>query len=497
MANIAEMELRIALAGFNLESVSFLPTQTTIAEFEHFESRGDAILQEFRGTNTVMGGFIDICDDAGFDMLPIVMTEAGARGSAEDAAFDHYAKLIVEALRAERATIDGVLLHLHGALTTPTRTDPDGDIVGMVREVIGPDMPLMLALDYHGNIDWRSIAPANATFGYHFSPHVDMGETGKRAARCMVKTLRGEISPVTAIAKPGVMIPSILSATDLEPLSHFVKQSIALPETDPRIIDATVFAGFSYADVPNCGFSVVVVADNDRPVAEQYAQDLSAELFAAREDLYKPGFAKPLEDGLDYAQDLAKRAAAPVLVLEHADRMNDSTHVLRSLLARDARNVAVPYLYDAQSARQACEAGGGSTIKMAIGGKSDHRSGCPIETEAEVIWAGHKTYTGTGPMREGLVVDVGRVAVLRIGGITVSVTEAPMSCIDLDPFIQFGLDHLSFDIIVLRSKTHFRAVWEPIVEEIVIVDTPDWGPADLLTLPYRHVPTTTVYPFNA
>ena len=488
--------MRIALAGFNLESVSFLPEETTIEQFQHYESRGQDVVERFTGTNTVMGGFIDICNEAGYEMVPIVMTEAGARGSAADSAFEHYAKIITDALKAEKGRLDGVLLHLHGAMTTPTRTDPDRDIAALVREAIGPDVPLMLALDYHANLDDSSIAAPTATFGYHYSPHIDMGETGRRAGRCLVRTLKGEVRPVTAIAKPGLMVPSILSATTLHPLSDFVARSIALPEQNPAIIDASVFAGFSYADVPNCGFSVVIVTNGDAELAQRTAQQFSDEIYEARVDLYKPGFAKPLQEGVDYAFGLAARSEKPVVVLEHADRMNDSTHVLHELVRRDAQNVAVPYLFDAESARQAAAAGAGQTIRLALGGRSDTRAGGPVEVEAEVIWAGPKTYVGTGPMRKNSLINPGIVAVLKVGGITVSVTETPITCIDEDAFIQFGMDPRDFDVVVLRSKTHFRAVWEPLAEEIVIVDTPDWGPADLLTLPYRHVPRDRVYPFT-
>lgn len=488
--------MRIALAGFNLESVSFLPEETSISDFRHNEACGDDIIGRFRGTNTVMGGFIDACGEAGFDMLPIVMTEAGARGSAADSAFDHYAGMIADTLIRERGRIDGVLLHLHGAMTTPTRTDPDREVLEMVRAAIGPDIPVMLALDYHANLDAASIAPATATFGYHYSPHVDMGETGRRAGRCLARTLRGELSPVTAIAKPGIMVPSILSATSLHPLCDFVSRSLDLSRENPAIIDVSVFAGFSYADVPNCGFSAVVVTDGDAALAENTARKLSDDLFTQRAGLYKPGFARPLPEALDYALERAKTATAPVVILEHADRMNDSTHVLRALIDRGIANVAVPYLYDPESAEAACKAGAGATIRLGLGGKSDARAGGPVEVDAEILWAGHKTYIGTGPMRQGNHVDVGLAALLRIGGITVSVTQVPVTCIDEDPFIQFGLDARDFDLVVLRSKTHFRAVWEPLAAEIVIADTPDWGPADLLTLPYRNVPRDAVYPFN-
>lgn len=488
--------MRIALVGFNMESVSFLPEETTIEEFEHYESRGSDIVRLFTGTNTVMGGFLEICKEADYEVVPIVMTEAGARGPASDSAFDHYARIIVEGLKAEHGKLDGVLLHLHGAMTTPTRTDPDRDMTVLVREAIGPDVPLMLALDYHGNLDANSIAPATATFGYHYSPHVDMGETGRRTARCMVRTLKGEVRPVTGIAKPGVMIPGILTATSLHPLAEFVARSIALPSENPAVIDASVFAGFPYADAPNCGFSVVVVTDNDIDLAQSIAQQMSDEIYDARVALYKPGFAKPLQEGLDYALSLVGRSDKPVVVLEHADRMNDSTHVLHELVRRNVQNVAVPYLFDAESARRANEAGAGKTLDFELGGKSYDRAGGPVKVKAEILWAGPKTYIGTGPMRKDSLINPGIVAVLKVGGITISVTETPLTCIDEDPFIQFGMDARDFDIVLLRSKTHFRAVWEDLAEEIVIVDTPDWGPADLLSLPYQHVPRDRIYPFT-
>ena len=69
------------------------------------------------------------------------------------------------------------------------------------------------------------------------------------------------------------------------------------------------------------------------------------------------------------------------------------------------------------------------------------------------------------------------------------------SAIDMDCFTEFGLNPADFDIILLRSKTHFRELYEPLCEEIVIVDTPDWGPAELSTLPYEYLPTG-VYPVS-
>jgi microcystin degradation protein MlrC len=485
--------MRVAIAGFNLESVSFLSAETTLEEFRQLETAGDALIDAFRGTETVMGGFIHACDEAGFDILPIVMTEAGARGPASDAAFEDYAARICDALAAARGQLDGVLLHLHGALTTPTRTDPDAEMAARVRAVIGPDMPMMLALDYHANLDAASIAPATAAFGYRYSPHVDMGDTGRRAGQCLARTLRGEIRPVTAIARPGLMVPSILSATALQPLADLVARARALPQTLPGIIDASLFAGFSYGDVPNCGFSVVVVADGDAAAAQAAAQALSADIDRARAALSSALKVYGVSDGLAFARARAADTGRPAVVLEHADRMNDSTHVLRAIVQDGSCRAAVPLLWDAQAARAACAAGAGAKLRLDVGGRSDPRAGGPVTIEAEVIQAGPTYYACTGEMRRGARVDLGLAALLRAGELDVIVTEIPQTCIDTDPFRVFGLDPMDYEVIVLRSKTHFRAAWGPLAAEIVIVDTPDWGPADLSTLPYCRAPIASIH----
>ncbi|PHQ69374.1 MAG: microcystin degradation protein MlrC, partial [Sneathiella sp.] len=92
-------------------------------------------------------------------------------------------------------------------------------------------------------------------------------------------------------------------------------------------------------------------------------------------------------------------------------------------------------------------------------------------------------------------VNLGLAALLKIGGIYVSVVSFPAFAIDEDPFIVFGQDPHDFDIIVLRSKTHFRQVYEEIAEEILIIDTPDYGCADLESLRYVNLDTSTMYPF--
>ena len=89
-------------------------------------------------------------------------------------------------------------------------------------------------------------------------------------------------------------------------------------------------------------------------------------------------------------------------------------------------------------------------------------------------------------MGKGRPVSLGPTAIIRVNKVLIWLISANISAINLDPFEQFGFDHNDFDIVLLRSKTHFRAIWEKESKKIIIVDTPDWGPGLLDTLPYKN-----------
>ncbi len=486
--------LRVAIAGFKLESVTFLPNLTTLTDFQAAECSGATLIDGHRGANTPVGGFIAVCEREGVEMVPIVYTEVGAAGPASDEAFDHYLGRFLAGLKD--VDVDGVLLDLHGAMTTPTRMDAEADIFAAVRRQVGAQTRIMAALDYHANLDESTLLKADAVFGYHFSPHIDQAETGARAAECMVRTLRGEIDPVWAIVKPGLMVPSIFSATSLEPLAGLVQDSIRRARDCASYLDVSVFAGFSYADVPSCGFSVLAVTDGDRELARETATELSETIRASRAAFSHTELLHGIPDGIAEAVRIAEHNDRPVVLLEHADRMGDSTYLLREVVARQLGRTAVPFLWDPQAASIAAAAGVGAQVRLSVGGHSSERAGGAVTIEGKVVFAGPKSYHVTGPYYTGRLANLGNTVVIDAGFLVLSITSRQFVAVDEDCFTQFGMRASDFDFIVLRSKTHFRAAYESLAAAIVIIDTPDWGPADLTTLNYVHVARDRTYPFS-
>ncbi|WP_027524608.1 M81 family metallopeptidase [Bradyrhizobium sp. Ec3.3] len=487
---------RIAIAGFHIESVSFLPAVSTWDDFEQVALRGDQIVEELRGTNTVMGGFIEACEQASVALAPLVHTALGAVGPATDEAVRRYADEMASGVRV-LSDLDGVLLFLHGACWTASYPDPERFIIDTVRAALGQDKPLIVALDYHGNIDANTLQNATAAFAYRNSPHTDTGDTGRRAAICMLRTLRGEISPTWAIAKPGVLVPSIFSATALRPLADLIEEGQRIERDSERYTDISLMAGFSYADAHNAGFSVLCVTDGDPARAQAIADHLSERIWSERHALSGPFEVYTAESAVSRActgLTTRRTQGRPYVLVEHADRMNDSTYLLAELLKRGVSRAAVPFLWDAAAAQKAFEAGVGALVNLRLGGHSSEKAGPTLDITARVQWAGPKSYRVTGSYMHGMPVDLGMTALLDVDGVSVSVVSAFAFAVDGDAFGVFGLRPEDFDIIVLRSKTHFRAFYEGLAEEIMIVDTPDHGVADLRLLPYERLDTRRVFP---
>jgi microcystin degradation protein MlrC len=241
--------MKLALAGFGLESVTFLPETTGVADFERGATRGEAVVAAVRGTNSVLGGFVSAAEREGVDLVGLVSVNAGAAAAASDEAYEKYTGEIVAGLRRYRSEIDGCLLHLHGALATPSVRRADAGVLAAIRDAMGSDFPVAVGMDLHGNLGPANLELATVVTGYHFSPHTDMARTGERAARLLIRALRGEIAPRMAIAKPGIILPSIFTATAIEPLAGLIRDARRMEAEDPALLDISISAA---SHTPTC-----------------------------------------------------------------------------------------------------------------------------------------------------------------------------------------------------------------------------------------------------
>ncbi len=174
------MSRRVALAGFLHETNTFAPSRATYAQFEQGGgylpiSRGDEILKRCPGVNLGVSGAVAHGQKAGWEMVPVLWTGAIPSAHVTRDAYERIAGEIVDGIAAA-GPLDGVCLDLHGAMVAEHLDDGEGELIARVRAVVGPDVPIAVSLDLHGNTSERMVDEADLLVAFRTYPHVDMAE---------------------------------------------------------------------------------------------------------------------------------------------------------------------------------------------------------------------------------------------------------------------------------------------------------------------------------
>jgi len=375
--------MRIAIGGVSHETSTFAKTRTTIADFESGFGlfRGSEVIDRFRGANICTGGFIDGAENHGFQLVPLLWTFAYPSGLVVRDDYEALKEEFLHRLKQDETAhgpIDGVLLDLHGAMVIEGIDDGDGDFIAAVREAIGPDRPILVTQDLHGNHTQRRVDQADAIIGFDTYPHIDMAERGREAADLLVATLNGKVRPVMALHQLPMFWSTPCQVTAHPPMDEVMRRVHELESRD-GVLSVTVATGFPWADVPDVGASVIAVADADSTLARSVADELGGWIWENRERWYHPPIS--VREALREAESAGK---FPIVLADHADNTGggapgDSTEVLRTLLELDLQDAVVLYIVDPEVAERAHAAGVGSRIAVAVGGKSDPIQG-PLTT---------------------------------------------------------------------------------------------------------------------
>jgi len=476
--------MRVAVGGISHETNTFCRGESTLANFqERAWAEGEQMIERNRGVRNYIGGIIDAAEQQGIELVPTFF--ASATPSATISA-DTYATLRGNLLSAMTAAgeVDAVCLTLHGAGVADGVNDIEGDIILHVRELYGPDMPIVVTLDLHGNITDQMVDHADALLGVNLYPHTDSYDRGVEAIELIPKLVAGEVKPVMHLTVLPMMVPS--TTTNLSPAKD-VNELCWEMETREGVIDCTFYHGFAPADIPKVGISVLAIADGDADLARQVSEGIAGHIWEIREQFR----VTPTPPAEAFRQALATDGR-PVIINEKADNPGgggpgDGTHLLRAMIEADLQEACFGFIYDPDTAAQAHAAGVGSTIDIRLGGKTEELHGEPIETRAYVKALTDGRFIQQSPMGRGGKIDLGKMARLVIGGIDVLVSSIRTQTLDDEVFRLHGIDVTRYKIVAIKSSNHFRAGFEPISHAIIRADTPGLVSADLSTFDYKRL----------
>ncbi len=464
--------MRLLIAMMKHETNTFSPVPTPLQRFGHGPGPlyGEAAVEAYRGTGTGLGAYLDLAEREGAEVVLPIAAGAPPSRPVEDAAYEHIAGVICDAVAQgrHRGGYDGIMLDLHGAMVTESFEDGEGELLRRIR-AIDAATPIAVSYDMHANLYDAMIENATVVAGYRTYPHIDTYDTAHRAGEILFAAIRGAVRPVMAWGNVP-MLPHVMRQGSDDHPNHELQARCAAMTTEGALA-ASLFTGFPHADIKNAGLSAVVVTDGDRALAERLRDELLNEAWADREAFVYQ--IEPLEQSLARAKALGSSEAGvpqpgegPIMLLDHYDNCAsggtmDTTAVLAAILREGLDNVAAFAIYDPAAVQKAIAAGIGAEIALSIGGKmampaipGDSR---PLTVTGTVKTIAHGRFRNKGPMGRGVLMDMGPSVVLDTGRVEIALISRHVEPSDLNCLLALGIDPLQKRYVMLKSRIHWRA----------------------------------------
>jgi microcystin degradation protein MlrC len=490
---------RIAVGGFQHETNTFAPQRATWADFERADAwpgyaRGPALFDAVKGFNIPIAGAVETLRGLGHELAPLSWCSAPPSSYVDEDAYEKVAGEMLEDLAAAGA-LDGIYLDLHGAMVAAHVEDGEGELLRRIRALVGDTLPIVTSLDFHTNMTQAMVRHASAMVGYKTYPHVDMAETGGRAAALLDRLIREKRPLAKAFRQANFLIPLVWQCTLAEPTRGVFELADEIERGgashNQGIVSITHTPGFPPADIKECGPALVVYG-YDQEAADAAADRLMAALnakeaeFAGR--LYTP------DEAVEEALRLAKTASKPVVLADIQDNpgaggTSDTVGLLRALIAHKATGAVLGMIVDPEAAAAAHEVGEGALLPCGVGAKIGYADETPVEAQWRVVRVASGDFVGTGPMFGGAQFHVGPYALItdEESGVSVVLAAARIQAIDQEQFRHVGIEPSEVPILALKSTVHFRADFQPIAETVLCVLSPGAHVSDPVEMPYRHL----------
>jgi microcystin degradation protein MlrC len=325
-------------------------------------------------------------------------------------------------------------------------------------------------------------------FAVKYFPHYDGYLQGERAARTLVRAIRGDYKPTHITKKIPIISPTVLQWTGASPWMDLVQRALVWEAREPDVY-VNVFFGFPFADVPDVGMTIQVLTNGNPELAAKVCRDMAETTWRQRKALLTSTKIHTIPEGVALAKQAVRRGETPVVLADHSDRSGYATWLLREIIAQDLSNTLIATVTDAAGTAKLRDQGAkaGDPFDMEVGGLADESAGEPVRIQGTILNAveGHGQFW--------VSIAFGRGNVLVLSTYLVQIVE-PFSLEAL------GLDIGAFEIMAIKSRVHFRRGFHDngFAKTILLVEPtePFLGTVHLDKLPYQNVDLKQYYPYG-
>lgn len=422
--------MKIAIGAMLCEGNSLTPVLTRYEDFDY--AADEAMFQKV--------AVMELLRERGCEVVPTLYAHALPGGAVVEQDFLRLAGELVDRLPA--TGLDGIWLYLHGAMCVENLGSAEEYLLRMVRQKVGEEVPISLAMDFHADNSDAIPALCNCVTGYRTAPHCDREETEQRAMRLLFECIDKKIMPRPQLARANVIICGDAVQTALEPMKGIMEYAAEL-EKLPGMMSVQVFNGQPWIDEPYNGPNFLVTHEWDTALAMECAQKLARRFYDVRHEFEFLTEAVEPEEAVRRAME-AKEST--VFISDSGDNTTagaagDHAYMLNLLQKMGAKNVLLAGIMDAAACEACYRAELGDTLTLTVGGS--------LSPDAEKA-----TVTGKlihrGDILSYQYNNAGPSATLDCGDITVVLTKNRAALCRPDIFESIDLDYKKYHIVVVK-----------------------------------------------
>ena len=467
--------MKIAVGSLQQETNTFSFSQARIEDFEFLE--GEAIFDKL----PVQAFF----KQAGATIIPTIYANTLPSGPVSRDTFEYFKSKIIDRISKE-SYIDGIWLYLHGAMEVVGVGSGEEALVRSIRDLVGEETLIAVALDFHANNSDNFIQNVDIVRGYRTAPHTDQVDTQLATAELLVRCIRENIKPKTAVSRPPLILSGDMVTTDVDPMRSLLEEMRTI-ESDDALLSASIFNGQPWVDAPNTGASVVVIAKADYSLAERAARQLAQRFWDKR---HKFHFEEEVFKPRDAIAAALNTDVSPVFISDSGDNVTAGAPGSRTLLLKlflsdrnRSRRVLVASIQNPQVLEMLSARKVGDNVDFELSG-----DGVP---ESELVTV-HGTLTAHGRGRGINDEDTGPTAVVAMGNIQVVISAGRSAFISPVHFQKAGVRWNDYDIIVVKLGYLFPELRQ-LAGRSILALTPGASSEDVAFLPFSRL-RRPIYP---
>ncbi len=459
---------RVLTLGIRHESNTFSTLLTKESDFKVL--RGTDVLKD--------QAWAGIFKKANIDLIPTLHAYAWPGGVVERSAFEKFMTEILDSIK-KAGHLDGIYMDMHGALHVQGYDDAQATLIQKIREIVGKDVLICGSFDLHGNLSPEFVKNIDLLTAFRTAPHRDGAETKARAAQMLTDALQNGWKPFIGYVVIPILVPGEKSITEVEPL-HSIYGQIPDVAKKEGLLDASIFAGYCWADLPRSAMRVFVVAKDKKysAAAKKEAVRLAQQIWDRRGKLELDVPSGSIDEMITKS---AEYKGKTVFISDSGDNTTagapgDNTQVLQALLRHKIKNAVMAGIVDPDALKECIAAGVGKNIKLTLGGKVDTVFGKPLEINGKVLFISPDSLMNTGR----------GAAVIETDGVKTVILKSRRSFVEANDFTEVGLNPLDFSIVVVKLGYLYPKLRD-IAPVHLMALTSGFCNLDMRTLPFKNV----------